>query len=153
MTSRYSPVNHMRIGPFGVCISIDTRRVPPTRTSIFATGMVAPAGPYHAAKCSGSVHIRQMRSTGAAKRRSITTASADALASVMCSPAFRCGLELLEVGVHPVEAGLPDGSVLLGPCGDRFEWRAVEGARPVLRLVPASDQPGPFQHLDVLGDG
>ena len=57
---------------------------PPTRTSIFATGMVAPSGPLpSAAKCSGSVHICQMRSTGASKLRSIVTAFWEALLSVI----------------------------------------------------------------------
>src|SRR5438093_161785 len=109
-----------------------TSRVPPTRTSIFATGIVAPSGPYHAAKCSGSVHICQMRSAGASRLRSIRTVSGDPLLSVTCSPVFRCGLELCEVAVHPVEAGLPDGAVLLGPGRDLLEARGIEGARPVL---------------------
>src|SRR5262249_43831356 len=40
-----------------------------------ATGMVAPCGPYHFLKCSGSVHICHTSSTGASKLRSITTES------------------------------------------------------------------------------
>jgi hypothetical protein len=80
-TSRYLPVNHICIRPSGVCISLHTRRVPPVRTSIFATGMVAPTGRYQALKCSGSVHICQMRSPGASKLRSITTAGSLAASS------------------------------------------------------------------------
>src|SRR5437764_6367223 len=91
-----------------------TSRAPPTRTSIFATGMVAPSGPYHAAKCSGSVHICQMRSTGASKLRSITTSWEPSL-SVTVVACLSLRLELREVVVQPVEAGLPDGSVLLRP--------------------------------------
>src|SRR6266566_7539196 len=86
-----------------------TRRVPPTRTSILATGMMAPSGPYHALKCSGSIHICQMRSTGASKLRSITTASCEALPSVIVFARLSLRSELGEVVVHPVEAGLPDG--------------------------------------------
>src|SRR2546423_267049 len=123
---------------------MDTRRVPPTRTSMFATGMVAPLGPYQAAKCCGSVHICQMRPTGASKLRSITTASCEPLLSVIVSrPSF---LELFEVVVHAVEARLPDGPVLLGPARDLLEWCGVEGTRPVLGLLTAFDQPGPVQH-------
>src|SRR5207249_2290401 len=94
---------------------MDTRRVPPTRTSIFATGIVAPSGPYHAAKCSGSVHIRQMRSTVASKLRSITTASRRPSLSVIVFACLSLRSELCEVVVHPIEAGFPDGPVLLGP--------------------------------------
>src|SRR5438876_1884978 len=98
-----------------------TRRVPPTRTSILATGMVAPAGPYHAAKCSGSVHICQMRSTGASKLRSILTASWEPVLSVIVVACLSLRLKLGEVVVHPVEAGLPNGPVPLGPARDLLE--------------------------------
>src|SRR5256885_9832433 len=130
-----------------------TRRVPPTRTSILATGMVAPSGPYHAAKCSGSVHICQTRSTGASKLRSILTASWESSPSaiVFACPSLRS--ELSEVVVHPIEAALPDGPVLLGPGRHLLEWCGVERARPVLGSLTPYDQPRPFQRLDVLRDG
>src|SRR2546429_7514467 len=153
MTSRYSPVNHICIGPFGVCISMHTRRVPPTRTSILATGIVAPSGPYHAAKCSGSVHICQMRSTEASKLRSILTASLEALSSAIAFTCPSLRSEFSEVVVHPVEAALPDGPVLLGPGRHLLEWCGVERARSVLGSLTAYDQPSPFQRLDVLRDG
>src|SRR5439155_16985621 len=128
-------------------------RVPPTLTSIFATGMVAPSGPYHLAKCSGSVHIRQTRSTGALRVRSITTASWVPLSSVIVFACLSLLLELLDVVVHSVEAGFPDGPVLLGPRRNRLEWCGVEGARSVLGALAPCDQPRPFEHLDVLRDG
>src|SRR5215470_7028412 len=151
MTSRYSPVNHIRIEPFGVCTSMHTRRVPPTRTSIFATGIVAPSGPYQALKCSGSVHICQTRADGASTMRSILTASAEALSVI----AFACPSswpELFEVVVHPVEAGLPDGPVAFRPGRDLLQRCRVQGARSVLGSLTAHDQAGPFQHLDVFRD-
>src|SRR4051794_8276319 len=92
-----------------------TRRVPPTRTSIFATGIVTPSGPYHDAKWSGSVHISQIRATGASKLRSILTASWESVPSAMVLARLSLRLKFCEVGVQPVEAGLPDGPVLLGP--------------------------------------
>src|SRR5262249_36684701 len=151
-TSRYSPVNHIRIGPFGVCTSMHTRRVPPTRTSIFATGMVAPSGPNQALKCSGSVHICQTRATGASTMRSISTASAEPLSviAVACPSSWP---ELFEVVVHPVEAGLPDGPVSFGPSRDLLKWCGVQGARSVLGSLTPHHQTGSFQHLDVLRDG
>jgi hypothetical protein len=63
-------------------ISMPTKRAPPTRTSIFPTTTLAPMGPYHAAKSSGSVHSLHNSSTGAGKLRSITTASGAILSPV-----------------------------------------------------------------------
>src|SRR5438477_12485783 len=115
--------------------------------------MVAPSGPYHFLKCSGSVHICQMRSTGASKLRSILTASCESLSSAIVFPCLSLRSELSEVVVHPVEAALPDRPVLLGPGRHRLEWCGVERARPVLSSLTPYDQPGPFQRLDVLRDG
>src|SRR5215475_11367873 len=153
ITSRYSPVNHICITPPGVSISMHTRRLPPARTSIFATGTVAPSGPYHALKCSGSVHICQMRSGGASKLRSITTASRETLPSAIVLARLSLRSELHEVAVHLVEAGLPDGPVLLGPGRDLLQTCGVESAWPVLGSLALYDQSRPLQHLDVLGDG
>src|SRR3974390_1881186 len=152
MTSRYSPVNHIRMGPLGVCHSKHTTRVPPTRTSIFATGIVAPSGPYQALKCCGSVHICQTRANGASMMRSITTASAEPLSAiVLACPSL--WPELFEVVVHPVEAGLPDGPVAFRPGRDLLKWCRVQGARSVLGSLTPHDQPGSFQHFDVFRDG
>jgi len=70
-------------------------------------------GPYHSLKSSGSVHSCQMRFTGASKLRSITTRPGNRCCRSSPSPVLRAS-ELCEVVVHPVEAGLPDGPVLLG---------------------------------------
>src|SRR6516162_3142447 len=151
MTSRYWPVNHIRIGPFGVCTSMHNWRVPPTRTSIFATGIAAPPGPYQALKCSGSVHICQTSASGASTMRSITTASAEPL-SVIALACPSSWPKLFEVVVHPVEASLPDGPVAFSPGRDLLKWRRVQGARPVLGSLTPHHQPGPFQHRDVFRD-
>src|SRR4051812_11142749 len=111
-----------------------TWRVPPTCTSILATGMVAPGGPYQDLKCSGSVHISQTRATGASKIRSITTASWEPSLSVIGMLTFRLRPELPEVVVHPIEAGLPDRPVVLGPGRHRFEGCRVQRTRSVLGL-------------------
>jgi hypothetical protein len=62
-------------------------------------------------------------------------------------------LELGEVAVHPVEAGIPDGPVLLGPGRDLLERCGVEGAGSVLSSLSPYDQTGSFQYLDVFRDG
>src|SRR5215470_16156311 len=151
-TSRYSPVNHIRIGPPGVSISMPTRRAPPTRTSIFATTIVAPAGPYHAEKCSGSVHSLQSSSTGAGKQRSITTACSATSFSVIVLVRSGRWHESCQVVVHPVEAGLPVGPAALRPGRDLVQWRRIQRTRSELGPASPNDQPSPFQHLDVLGD-
>src|SRR5215472_8570996 len=129
-----------------------TRRAPPVRTSIFATGIVAPSGPYQALKCSGSVHICQTRAKGASIMRSISTTSVEPLSviALACPSSWR---ELIEVVVHPVETGVPDGPVAFGPSRDLLEWRSVQGARSVLGSLTPHHQPGLFQHLDVFRDG
>src|SRR5205085_5193515 len=104
-------------------------------------------------KCSGSVHICQMTSTGASRRRSITSASRETLLSVIVSVCPWLRSNLREVVVHPVEPGFPDDPVPLGPCRDLLEWSGVEGARSVLGPLTPEDQTGTFQHLDVLRDG
>ena len=77
------PVAELDVRPGGrrhVCMAVgptpmQTRRRPPGRTSSSATGTVAPAGPYHALKLTGSVHIFHTRSIGASNTRSSTTDS------------------------------------------------------------------------------
>src|SRR3954452_1996795 len=151
-TSRYSPVNHICTGPPGVETFIPTNRAPPTRTSILATGIVAPSGPYQAAKYSGSVHNFQTSSTGASKRRSMTTASSRRSLSFVMPSAPALLSELPEVVVHPVESCFPHRPVLLGPGRDLLEARGFERARPVLGSLSPHPQPRTLEALDVLRD-
>ena len=62
-------------------------------------------------------------------------------------------VELCEVAAHPVEAGLPHRSVLLGPGRHLLERCCIETARPELRLSATHDQAGLLENLEVLGDG
>src|SRR3954454_15116531 len=141
----------MRMTPSGVVTSMRSSRAPPTRTSMAATEMLAPAGPYHAAKCSGSAHNFQITPGGASNVRSITRSCAP-LSPVMVNARLSLLLEWLEVGVHPVEPRLPDRPVLLGPRGNLLERCRVQATRPVLRVLTSDNQPGSLEHLDVLGD-
>ena len=117
-----------------------------------AVGIVTPSGPYQTLKCSGLVHICHTISLGAARLRSITTASWAPGSSVIgfIGPLSRD--ELREVLGHAVQACLPNRAVLLSPACDLLEGRRVQGARSVLRPVTPCDQPRSFQHLDVLRD-
>src|SRR5205823_6638022 len=111
-----------------------------------------PSGPYQAAKCSGSVHSFQMSSTGASKRRSMTTAFSRRSLSCVMLPAPALLSELPEVVVHPVESCLPHRPVLLGPGRDLLEARGLDRARPVLGSLSAHDQTRSLEDLDVLRD-
>src|SRR6266700_260432 len=93
-----------------------------------------------------------MRSTGASKLRSITTASREALSSVIVFVRLSLRAELHEVAVDPVEPGLPDGPVLLGPGRDLLQRRGVEGPWQVTSTggrvsgrsrTPPASLPGP----------
>src|SRR5258706_15495832 len=119
--------------PLGVCASMQNRRLPPTRTSIWATGRLEPCGPYQLLKSSGWVHMRQMRSTGASKVRSITMASLDRVLSLIV---FLLVVQLIDKVVHAVKACLPDRTVLLYPLGNFFYGRYVEGTGAILRFLP-----------------
>src|SRR5260370_5036618 len=150
-TSRYSPANHIRIDPLGVCSAVQTRRHPPTCTAMVATAIEAPGGPSHALKCSESVHIRQIRSTGASKVRSNTTAWDPAFSVIDSASAF-VPSELFDVVVHLVESGFPHLSAPPSPGRDLFEWCGVDRAWPELGSLTTGHQPGPFENLDVLRD-
>src|SRR5258706_11226503 len=100
--------------PEGVCTVMATVRSPLGRRSKRMVPMVAPAGPYQAAKCCGSVHIVHTWPMGAPTTRSMTVAS-----SVGCS-GIR-GLLVAKAGemlFHPVESGFPEGPVALRPGQD-----------------------------------
>ena len=83
--------------------------------SISATGTVKPFGPYQFLKCWGSVHIFQMRSTGASKVRSITTASSE---SVVLLIIILLVIQLIYIIVYAIKACFPDMAVLLCPIGN-----------------------------------
>src|SRR5687767_10145217 len=61
-------------------------------------------------------------------------------------------LQFLQVAVQPVEALVPEAAVVLHPVGGVLQRLGAEPARPPLRLPAAFDQPGAFQHFQMLGD-
>src|SRR5215203_804981 len=132
----YSPVVHIFILPFGLCISMQIRRLPPTRTSILATGTVAPFGPYQFLKCSGWVHICQMKPTAASKVRSITTSSLEIVLSLII---ILLVIKLVNIVIHAVEACLPNMTVLLCPLGYFFQRLYSDGAGAILRFLSLCD--------------
>src|SRR5947209_7676623 len=59
-------------------------------------------------------------------------------------------LQLLQVDLEAVEALVPQIAIMLEPVVDALEGDRLDAARPPLRLAPARDQAGAFQHLEML---
>src|SRR5439155_15075274 len=57
----------------------------------------------------------------------------------------------LQALVESIETLLPERTVLLEPLGGLAEPRSMQTRRPQLRRTPTGDQPGPLEHLEVLG--
>ena len=62
-------------------------------------------------------------------------------------------LDVAEICVQPFEALLPVASVLAHPIGDIPEGTGPEASGSPLRLPPLLDEPGSFEHPEMLGDG
>jgi hypothetical protein len=61
-------------------------------------------------------------------------------------------LDALDFGVEPVEAVLSDLAVPANPIGRRFKRADDQPRRPPLRSPAPTDQPRPFEDLEVLRD-
>src|SRR5829696_3322025 len=144
ITSRNSPFQRIsrRSGP----AYIVARHAPPSRTSIatVATGTSAWSPPNQSAKRSASVHSRHTRSRGASNTR-VTL-------KPFCSPIAGAFLGRSQARLEPVEAALPEATVLLKPRGRVAERRALQPRRAQLGGPSARDQPRVLEDLQVLGD-
>src|SRR5262249_34423745 len=142
-TSRYSPSQSI-VRSSWIIFSF---HLPPTRTSIAteSSGFSVWPPPYQSANRSGSVHSFQTCSRGASKVRLIS--------KLAVSVSGIRGLPFVgESLVQAAEPRLPEAPVVLDPVGRRLQRRPVDPRRPQLRLPPPGDQPGPLEHLEVLGD-
>jgi hypothetical protein len=54
--------------------------------------------------------------------------------------------------LHSIEAALPEPAIPVEEQGCLAEGLGVEPGRPKLCGPPTADQPGPLEHLEVLGD-
>src|SRR6516165_11597849 len=137
------------------CARIERNQEPPGRTSIRLEIVAKPRGTHQRARCSGSVHILETSRRGASKIRVMTSsrsaerAAASALIAILPLPA----LQFAEILVEAIKAVVPETAVVLEPLGGVLERPRLEPAGPPLRLAAACDQPGAFQHLQVLRDG
>jgi hypothetical protein len=62
-------------------------------------------------------------------------------------------LDPSKVIVEAAEARLPQAPVLINPVGDVFQGGGLQTARAPLGFTSPRDEPGPFEHFEVLGDG
>src|SRR6516164_2580101 len=127
--------------PLGARIKRD--QAPPGRTSIRPEIVVKPRGPHQRTRCSGSVHILMTSS------RSAERSAASAVMAIFGLAA----LQFAEILVEAIKAVVPEAAIMIEPLGSVPERPCFEPARPPLCLAASRDQPGAFQHLQVLGDG
>src|SRR5271169_3665936 len=134
------------------------RMAPPGRASTSQTGIVKRCGPHHFAKCFGSVHALNTSSRGASNTRVISISRSAKFAAALF-PALLTAMfplllfQSLKIVVQPIEALIPEAPVAIHPVGDLSERHGPKAAGPSLRLATPRNQPGPLQHLEVLGDG
>jgi hypothetical protein len=63
------------------------------------------------------------------------------------------GVHLLQVGVEPIQTAFPNLPVALHPLRDVLQGTRLDAAMAELCIPAACDQPGPFEHAQVLRDG
>src|SRR6516165_5949896 len=133
---------------------IERDQAPPGRTSIPAEIAIKPRGPHQHARCSGSVHILKTSRRGASKTRVMTSSRpvAGVADSAVAAILPLRALQVAEIVVEAIKAVIPKMPVLLEPLGSVLERPGSNPAGPPLGLAAAPDQPGPLQHLQVLGD-
>src|SRR5487761_2265881 len=132
---------------------------PPTLRSMSHLASGTPSGSHHCDSSSGRVQALNTAAGGASTSRSSRMAkSLRSMLKPRASVSRTGGMSLLlflsiEMSLQIVEAGLPGTPERLHPVGRLLERLRHQPARPPLRVAPALDQPGLFQHLEVLGNG
>src|SRR5258706_6355727 len=121
-------------------------QAPPGRTSISHAMVVKPCGPHQRAASTGSTQASKTRRRGAAKTRVMTSSS------LFAAMRFPLLLDLAQIVVEAIEAGVPELAVQPEPVDRALERPGFQAARPPLRGAAARDQAGALQHLQVLGD-
>src|SRR5258707_70106 len=126
---------------------------PPGRKSNSQNGLANPWGPHHTATHFGSVHALNTSSLGASNTGVTPTPPSPpplCFPGAFFSPFFLC---VSKIATEPVKASRPEPPVVRYPIGNVLERRGGDPAGPPLRLTPARNQAGAFQHLEVPGNG
>src|SRR5690606_34819370 len=139
--------------PSGPCMTKLNR--PPGRGSITTSEMLQGFGANHCCSSSGVIQAFQMRSGEALIVRRSTRLNSCATPSVsqglfsISRATVVSLLNLLQVRIQPVEAGVPEAAVVLQPLGDAPQRHRLQPGGTPLRLASPADQPGLLQHLQV----
>src|SRR2546430_1260040 len=128
------------------------RRAPPTRTSSSQTGAVKPSGGNQRASCFGSVHALYTRSGGASKTRVVTRVRSGAITLFPVAMPSVLPLQFAQMRVQAIETVLPKDAIALHPPRCLTEPSCLQSGGSPLRVPSARDEPGVFEHLQVLGD-
>src|SRR5487761_2594010 len=131
------------------------RQTPPGLNSKAEVVVVKPSGPHHCARCCGSLKAENTSSRGASNTRVPTMERGSRSRSMLfvTLTLLSLGLQHLQVIVEAIEPLFPEPAIFGEPVVDRLECRRLELAGTPLRLTRTRDQPGVFQHLEMLGDG
>src|SRR5438309_2375152 len=139
------------------CPRVTKMKPPPTRRSISQRSSRSPAASHQQATSSGRVQASKTRSGGAAMRRvKRSVCAASSISKPAEAKGWAGGMSVFlrgEMAVEIVEAAFPPGAERLQPLRHRLHARRLEPARAALRVLPAGDEPGLLQHLQMLRDG
>src|SRR6476619_612327 len=126
---------------------------PPTRNSNARVLVLNPSGPHHRDRCRTSVNASNTSSRGALMTREITIsrsavpdragASVLSLPSSLVLPRL---LEVLHVGVQPVEALVPEPLETAGPLVNRSQPAGVKVVQTLLACFAVPHQPDFPEH-------
>src|SRR5262245_44789564 len=72
---------------------------------------------------------------------------------IVAVPVALICLQLLQVGLQAIQPLVPEPAIAFQPVINGPQAVRCDTARAPLRRAAARDQPGPLQHLEVLGDG
>src|SRR5580658_1330280 len=138
---------------------MQTRNFPPGLMSMSQKVVMKPCGPHQRATCSGSIHALNTRRRGASMTRVTTScrsvvsaAVVSAATSMAAATLLALSLQVLQIGLQAIEARFPEAAVMLQPIRGVLEWTRLEPTWPPLCVAATHDQPGAFQHFQVLGN-
>ena len=61
-------------------------------------------------------------------------------------------LHFLKQGIEPLKVSFPEFAVALEPCACLGQWLRFQSPWAALGIAPTRDEPGSFEHLEMLGN-
>src|SRR5437867_367227 len=111
--------------------------------------------------CSRFVHASKTTRRGALKSRARTISRSDgsvreSFELLVAAPSTMClafPLQLLQVGLQPIEPCLPQAAIWLDPIGHVLQPARIQAAGPPLCIAAPNHQPRALEHFQVFRDG